>query len=414
MAGCRRMLFTGFSQLEYRLSEDAMDLGLDAALPPVIELGSKIAEFGRGERSRAENSDACQTIRFVRRNEGRSSGSQPGEMSARPLRSSPCRVKAPRGCRWHSNPHRQTRRLSDLAGGATDRSRRGANAVGPSEPGERAEADYRPTLCHGNPSHGAGARELTVSGVPARTGRRDTRFRDCQARPGPNLLGGWSVGFGERTEQTMQASSRQSAALDDRPSVSGGSIAAQRWGPPSGARPALVERARGGDREAFEALIDPWIEPAFRTAMAILGNEADARDATQDALLNAWRGIRGLHDPERFDAWLGRIHANACRSIGRRRSRSGVREIPMNELPIADDPPNPAIGLADDAAQLDELERAVARLSVEQRTVLVLHHLDHRPVADMARILAVPEGTVKWRLHAAREALARSLEEERR
>jgi RNA polymerase sigma-70 factor (ECF subfamily) len=86
----------------------------------------------------------------------------------------------------------------------------------------------------------------------------------------------------------------------------------------------------------------------------------------------------------------------------------------MHELPIADDPPNPAIGLADDAAQLDELERAVARLSVEQRTVLVLHHLDHRPVADMARILAVPEGTVKWRLHAAREALARSLEEERR
>ncbi len=157
-----------------------MDLGLDAALPPVIELGSKIAEFGRGERSRAENSDACQTIRFMRRNEGRSSGSQPGEMSARPLRSSPCRVKAPRGCRWHSNPHRQTRRLSDLAGGATDRSRRGANAVGPSEPGERAEADYRPTLCHGNPSHGAGARELTVSGVPARTGRRDTRFRDCR------------------------------------------------------------------------------------------------------------------------------------------------------------------------------------------------------------------------------------------
>lgn len=215
----------------------------------------------------------------------------------------------------------------------------------------------------------------------------------------------------------MRTPSREPAApTDSRFALPGRGAAADAgsadaW-PPARARPALIELARDGDRDAFQALIEPWVEPAFRTAMAILGNEADARDATQDALLHAWRGIRGLHDTERFDAWLGRIQMNACRSIQRRRGRSRVREIPIAELPDPQDPPSG--GVAEEWADLDELERAFGRLPVEQRSILTLHHLEHRSVADMARVLRVPEGTVKWRLHAAREALARSLEEERR
>lgn len=236
----------------------------------------------------------------------------------------------------------------------------------------------------------------------------------------PNLGVRRSVGFGEGTHQTMRSSFREPAAIPDagfdlpgrRPSADGSPAGWRRS--LGGSHPALVERARDGDRDAFEALIEPWVETAFRSAMAILGNEADARDATQDALLHAWRGIRGLRDADRFDAWLGRIHVNACRSIGRRRGRSQVREIPMVELPVADDPPSQAAGPAEEAAGLDELERAFGRLPVEQRSVLVLHHLEHHSVADMANILGAPEGTVKWRLHAAREALARSLGEERR
>jgi hypothetical protein len=99
------------------------------------------------------------------------------------------------------------------------------------------------------------------------------------------------------------------------------------------ARSELADRARSGDRLAFERLVEPWIEPAYRTGLAILGRDADARDATQDALLEAWRNIRRLRDPERFDAWLGRIHVNACRAIGRRRGRSSVREIAIDMLP---------------------------------------------------------------------------------
>lgn len=184
--------------------------------------------------------------------------------------------------------------------------------------------------------------------------------------------------------------------------------------PASPTRVRLAEEARRGDRIAFERLVEPWIEPAFRTALAILGQEADARDATQDALLHAWRNIRGLRDPDRFDAWLGRIHVNACRGVGRRRGRSSVREISLEMLPDPDGPASRAAGLEEASASLDEVERAFDRLSAEERTILVLHHLERQPVARIAAVMGIPEGTAKWRLHAARAALERALKEERR
>lgn len=176
----------------------------------------------------------------------------------------------------------------------------------------------------------------------------------------------------------------------------------------------LVERARAGDPIAFERLVERWIEPAFRTALALLGGEADARDATQDALLHAWQSIGQLREPDRFDAWIWRIQLNACRSAGRRRGRASVREISVDVIPELDAPTARRPTVAEESADLDELERAFERLPLAQRTVLVLHHWQHRPVEEIARLLGIPAGTVKWRLHQARSALARALEEERR
>ena len=92
----------------------------------------------------------------------------------------------------------------------------------------------------------------------------------------------------------------------------------------------LVERACRGDHEAFAALIDGRLVPTFRTALAILGNEADARDATQEIFLRVWRNLPELRDADHFAAWFGRIVVNTCRTAirGRRRrivqrSRSG-------------------------------------------------------------------------------------------
>jgi len=91
---------------------------------------------------------------------------------------------------------------------------------------------------------------------------------------------------------------------------------------------SLVERARAGDRAAFEALVRLRVDAVYRTAYSILGNAADAQDATQEALIDAWRGLPRLREIERFDAWLGRIVTNSCRmSLRHRRT---IRELPMD------------------------------------------------------------------------------------
>jgi RNA polymerase sigma factor (sigma-70 family) len=175
--------------------------------------------------------------------------------------------------------------------------------------------------------------------------------------------------------------------------------------------PALVRRAQRGDVEAFTELIAERIEPMSRTAMAIIGHQADARDAVQEALASIWRSLPTLRDPARFDAWSTRVLVHASRRIAGRRRRASVRELSIE--PASDGDPGPTLRAPDDAvAERLALERAFDRLDPEARTILVLHHLDARPVAEIASILGIPTGTVKSRLHSARQALERALARE--
>lgn len=176
----------------------------------------------------------------------------------------------------------------------------------------------------------------------------------------------------------------------------------------------LVERARAGDAEAFEALVRSRIDRLHRTACAILGSEADARDATQDAFLAAWRELPRLRDTARFDAWLMRILVNACRM--RLRARRRVREVPAGGAEMSEFGGSGGRGygtgtsMEDKVADAQQMELAFDRLTIDQRTVLVLFHLDHRPIKEIALLLGRPTGTIKWRLHDARRALRRGLE----
>ena len=163
----------------------------------------------------------------------------------------------------------------------------------------------------------------------------------------------------------------------------------------------LLVRARAGDREAFDLIVAAKADLTYRTALAILGNDADANDASQDAFVAAWRGIRGLRDLDRFDAWFGQILINQCRSALRRRGRS-VRELTLDEAAAPVDPTG-----SYDASDFDE---AFGRLSVDQRALLVLHHLHGYGVREIADRLGIPSGTVKWRLNRARNALQRELD----
>ena len=175
--------------------------------------------------------------------------------------------------------------------------------------------------------------------------------------------------------------------------------------------PGLIRRAQAGDVDAFTTLITARIQPMSRTAMAILGHEADARDAVQASLAAIWRALPSLREPDRFEAWSTRILVHACRRIARDRRRTGIRELTMDreggmsQLPRVDDP-------GDASIRRIGLERAFDRLDPDQRSLLVLHHLDGLSLIELADTLGIPVGTAKSRLHTARRSLERALARE--
>ena len=153
------------------------------------------------------------------------------------------------------------------------------------------------------------------------------------------------------------------------------------------------------------------MDAVYRLSFAILGDEADARDAAQDSFVTAWRQIGRLRDADRFDAWLQRIAVNAARMTHRARRRRGVREIASSRVAGVEGPRAIASPAESDAATLDV---AMRQLPVEQRSLLVLHHLEGQPITVLADSLEIPVGTVKSRLHTARQALQAAIDAEAR
>jgi RNA polymerase sigma-70 factor (ECF subfamily) len=170
----------------------------------------------------------------------------------------------------------------------------------------------------------------------------------------------------------------------------------------------LVDRAKQGDEEAFDALARRVGDRCMAIACRILRDVDLAEDAVQAALIVAWREVRTLRDSDRFEPWLHRILTNECYAEARRRTRwSGdIRLLPV-------DGPSEADGILT-VNDRDQLERAFRRLTLEQRAVLVFHHYVGLTLAEVADRLDVPLGTAKSRLHHATAALRASVEADAR
>ena len=171
----------------------------------------------------------------------------------------------------------------------------------------------------------------------------------------------------------------------------------------------LVERAMAGDRDAFNELARLSIARLYGIAQLILRDPDRAWDATQEALVASWRDLSALRDPDRFDAWLYRILVRTCHREARRvrqRRTVEVRELPLVEQAGSDELP----GLFD----RDELERAFRRLGVEERAIVVLHHVEGFPLNQIADILGIPVGTVKSRLHRGIQTMRAALDADAR
>jgi RNA polymerase sigma-70 factor, ECF subfamily len=170
----------------------------------------------------------------------------------------------------------------------------------------------------------------------------------------------------------------------------------------------LVERAQHGDKGAFATLAAARADRYLAASHRILRDIALAEDATQQALLSIWRDLPQLRDPARFDAWSYRLLVRACYAEARQRRQwaPNLRLLPVDE-PMSTD------GFSS-VVDRDQLERGFRRLSLDHRTVVVLHHYLDLPLDQVAEALGVPIGTVASRLHYAMRGLRAALDADAR
>ena len=168
-------------------------------------------------------------------------------------------------------------------------------------------------------------------------------------------------------------------------------------------------RARQGDRDAFAAILAPSLGRLTAVARMILRDEYAAQDAVQDACIEAWRSLPGLRDPEKFEAWIRRLLVRACFQGARRTRRVGAVEVRLTPDHAQD------IAIVERDLDLhDQLDRGLARLTSQQRAVVVLVYYLDLPLADAAQALGIPVGTTKSRLNSARNALRAAIEADER
>lgn len=155
---------------------------------------------------------------------------------------------------------------------------------------------------------------------------------------------------------------------------------------------------------AFRRLADQHLEASYRLACAILGNPAEARDATHDAFVQAWRKWSTLRDPRLFEHWFDRIVVNTCRNRLKRASRWQIQQLYDD---VATQPGDPMGTLLD----REVLSAALAKLSPDHRVVVALRFYRDLTIEEIARRLGIRPGTAQSRLHYAMKRLHAALDE---
>ncbi|MDP3937150.1 MAG: sigma-70 family RNA polymerase sigma factor [Deltaproteobacteria bacterium] len=169
----------------------------------------------------------------------------------------------------------------------------------------------------------------------------------------------------------------------------------------------LVRLACGGDREAFRRLVERHYRRVYHIARRMLGDPQAAEDIVQETFLAAFKHLPGFEARARFSTWITTIAMNRCRNHLRSAAVS-------RSAPLSADPPAPASASPEAQAGARELavhlERALASLSPDQREVILLRDVEGLAYDAIAEALDIEAGTVKSRLHRAREAMRVLLE----
>lgn len=166
----------------------------------------------------------------------------------------------------------------------------------------------------------------------------------------------------------------------------------------------LVIRAQRGDQQAFTSLVRDIAVRLRKVAFGVLRDMDLAEEAAQQAVLAIWQDLPRLRDPARFEPWCFRLLVRRCYAERRRTARGST--VPFDAVPV--EPVSRDV--SQDVALRDQLARGFARLSLEHRAVVVLHHQLGLSLDEVGEALDVPTGTVKSRLYRAMQQLRASLE----
>jgi len=176
----------------------------------------------------------------------------------------------------------------------------------------------------------------------------------------------------------------------------------------------IVERALTGDAEAFGEIVLRWERRIFALSYGMLGREEDARDATQDTFLAAFRNLRGFRGEAKVSSWLHRIAVNQCITRQRRaktRNEAAIEDEEERHASSFSGPPelSPA-RVTEGRESIEAVRRAVNSLPLELRQIVVMKEFEELTFREIANALDVPLSTVKSRLYTALSQLQMRLQ----
>lgn len=174
---------------------------------------------------------------------------------------------------------------------------------------------------------------------------------------------------------------------------------------------AVLAAAQTGDRDAIDALLRRHQDRIHGLCRRLLGNDTDALDAAQEAMIAIVRGLPRFDGRSAFSTWIYRVTTNACLDELRRRQRRSAEPLPAYER--AEDQPattSRPMAVEDTVAAHVDIDRALTQLPAEFRVAVVLRDLCRLDYAEIAEVLAIPAGTVRSRISRGRAGLAEILD----
>ncbi len=162
----------------------------------------------------------------------------------------------------------------------------------------------------------------------------------------------------------------------------------------------------------FEMMAQQFEKDLYLTCYGMLGSREEAEDALQETMLRAWRGYRGFRGEAQWKTWFHRIAINTCIDLIRRRRPSASLEVMAEKGEDPRDPRADVQAEAERGERRQKLREAILRLPERDRTLIILRDVRGLSYEEVARVLRLPQGTVKSRLNRAREKLRQSLAED--